>query len=535
MNELNILKWAAGNTKPLLPIEDIDEDLLLEATYVHRLEGRLLRRLKLETQPWSRQSTLDELEARQLTNITRAKKQLDVIKEIQREFSTSGQTMILIKGYSPYFILRDPASLRFSWDVDILSGDSFQMQEALSRLGYYWNPNSTVEAHHNPRAFRHDLDFSVDSYNYIPVWSYPQDITPEDLDPATNPGMWNQVIEPVHNEIHVEDLIEHSLTDPRSEAGPLIIPDATMTVLIICAQLFTDFLQGLPGRYGRLHLGRLAEIKELCKHPKFDIDTFIVLVRKFEALDAVRFTAALLAHYVGYDAFSSVLFIDHNQQYWRRFYRSSFWLPAPNSYDELLMQPDAAESLRYLLFDVGANEVLVADYDRGPIYWTEGEEKGIPLRRVITRNIKETRLPVAVKFRRNEESLLMDVMVVGRPNPEDLVSLEFGGVPCYWLIGRGGLDTEEGTSFGNYKNVVVTFNSMGYTLQVEFPIAMLQSIDTKPFPVLLAVMRLADGCTSRPTMGKLSAGTLIPMYLVNREGNSGLLKNNSVRSDTTLM
>ena len=516
MHELTILKWAAGATNPLPQIFDIDEEFLLEATHNHRLEGRLLRRLKQESQPWAGQRILDELEERQLTNQSRAKRQLEVIKEIHREYSLSGPIMIVIKGYAPYFLLQDPTSLRFSWDVDLLSDDSNRMQEALSRLGYQWSATSILEAHHSPRAFRHDLDFSIDSYNYIPVWSYPVDNTSEELDPKANPGVWNQTGEPLHSEIHVGDLIEYSLTGQRAEAAPLTIPDTTMTVLIACAHLFTDFLQGLPGQFGRLSLGRLVEVNELCKRPDFDYKRFIMLVRKFNAFDSVQFTAELLLNCFGYDSLNTKKFTINTRKTWSRFYRSSFWLPPPLSYDELLIPRDPVSTLRHLLSEVGVNEVLATDYFEGITYWTDVDGHGTPLERVITRSIKGKRLPVGVLLSWSTGTLLMEIIVAGVPNAEDLICVELAGVPCYWMISQEGLGSGEGQSLGNNDNVSVTFNPTGYTLRVEFGETMLQGIDANDIPILLAVIRLAGGPAMRPRMGKLRAATLIPMSVVKK-------------------
>jgi hypothetical protein len=52
MNELNVLKWAAGSPMALPVIEDLDVDLLLEAVARHRLAGYFLRRLRDAPQPW---------------------------------------------------------------------------------------------------------------------------------------------------------------------------------------------------------------------------------------------------------------------------------------------------------------------------------------------------------------------------------------------------------------------------------------------------------------------------------------------------
>ena len=529
MHELAILKWAAGAIRPLPRIDDIDEDLILESALHHRLEGRLLRRLRLEAQPWAGQTLMDELETRQSANESRAKRQIELIIDIHRDYSLSGQTMISLKGYSPYFLLRDPATLRFSWDMDILIDDASGMQETLSRHGFKWASTGGVEAHHSPRAFRGDLDFSIDTYNYIPVWSYPKETTSADFDPKLNPGIWNQTAQPVHSEIHVADFIEHSLSDLGPEAEPLIVPDPTMAVLIVCAHLFTDFFHGMPGRFGRLPLARFAEICELCKHPEFDRKSFATLVRRSNAFDSVLFSGDLLTSYMGYDPLPSELLSGQPRREWRRYYRTNFWLPAPWSYDDLLMPREAAEPLRNLLNELGANIVVATAYPGERTYWAVKPGKGEPLERVITRNVGAKRLPVEVSLGWGTDAMVVEIEIAGLPDSEDAVFIEFGGFPSGWGVNRDGLvsgepmsdeptDDEWWGKLGGYSRVDFSFTDRGYALRVVFPWAVRQDLsrDDRPIPLLLAAVRMVGGPTDRPTPGNSDSATLIPMNVVRR-------------------
>jgi hypothetical protein len=402
--------------------------------------------------------------------------------------------------------------------MDILCGDAGGMQETLSRLGYTWSSTNAVEAHHSPRASRDDLDLSIDTYNYIPVWSYPQEPIDAEFDPKLNPGVWNQTVRPVHTEIHLADVLEHSMSDLGSEAEPLIVPDATMSVLIVCAHLFTDFFHGMPGRFGRLPLARFAEICELCRHPAFDQATFVDLVRQFSVSDSVHFVGGLLASYMGYNPLASTVHSGETRREWSRFYRSTFWLPALGSYDDLLMPREAAEPLGNLVDELGANLVFATDHPGEHTYWSGASGEGEPLGRVITRNEGTERLELGVSLGWGTDAMVVEIEVVGIPESEDNVYMEFGGFPSFWGVSRDGLVGEGWRELGGYSSVDHAFTDTGYTLRVVIPWALRKDLPRhdRTIPLLLSAIRVSRGRTGRPTVGMSESATLVPMNVMRR-------------------
>ncbi len=517
MHELDILKWAAGAITPLPRLDNVDQDLILECVREHRLEGRLLRRLKSETQPWAGQALLNELEARQSTSERRVKLQIESMKEIHCDYSLSGQTVIAIKGYTAYFLLGELAALRASWDVDILCSNTSGMRETLTRLGYEWRPNESVDEHHgSPRAYGRDLD--VDTYDFIPVWRYPKEATVENLDPRLNPGVWDQVTHPLHSEISVADLLEYSVIGRGPEAGSLIVPDPAMAILIVCTHLFADFLRRFPRRLATLPLVHLAEICELSKHPSFDQQRFASLVRRFNALESVEFASRLLTSAMGYNPLSPFLPSGGLRREWYTYYRFAFWLPATWSDDDLLMPREASEPLRNLLNRLGANEVVATVGHGRQAYSALEAGKGETFERVITRNVKVNQLPMSVSLSWDADVMIVEIGIASLPESElDVVHTEFSGYSSNWHINRDGL-VLEGTMQGDNTRASLTFCDQGYTLRLVVPQNVWQDLPRRdrPIPVLVAAVRRAYGRLGRPTSGKVESATLIPMNVVTK-------------------
>ena len=514
MQELAILKWAAGATSPLPQIGDIDEDLLLEAVRHHRLEGRLLHRLRLEAQPWAGQSLLDELETRQSAVRRRVNEQISLLKEIHRDYSACGRRVIVIKGITSHLLLGDPATIRYSGDVDILYTDADGMHDTLARLGYEWALPDHVNPHHSPRAFRGNL--SVDSYDYIPVPSYSDDTAVEDLDPALHPGVWNQTARPLHNGIRFADVAENSFSNVGTEAEPLIIADPTMTILIACTHLFNDFFSRMPFRFATLPLSTFAEICELSRHPRFDQKRFARLVQRFNASDCVQFTEELLMSYMGYDPLASRLLGSGTRREWMHCFRFVFWLPTPWTHDDLLLLEEPSRPLMELHNELGANLVIASRQPNERTYQALLPGSDQPLERVITRNVGGKQLPLEVSLGWGIDTVVLTIRVVSLPDTEyDHLSVQFSGFSSYWVVSRDSLLNEIKTA-GDSTRVNVAFDESGYTLTFSMPNEMWQDLlrNDRPVPLLLAAIRMSVGPTGWPTYGRTESATLLPMNVV---------------------
>ena len=502
MQELDILKWAAGSVNPIPEIYALDVNSLLEATSYHRLAGRLLRRLRREPQRWANRALTAELTAMQSQIEYDVQEQIEATREINAAYTSSNQSLITIKGFSSYALTGDPDMVRWSNDIDVLCSDPTILIDTLLRLGYK-HDRLAATAHQFADMGRGGL--SIDAHNYFPVYGFPSQMSSSDFVPEQNPGVWNQTVSPQPFQVQYSDIVEHSTFGVLPEISTLALPDPTMAVFLVCAHAFRNPFVGLPTKDGMVILAELAEVGELARHPGFQEKSFLEIIERFGGYDSVSFVGALVEEYFGFNPFP---YLRANMASERRFIRywSTFWLPITWSAGDLLI--DDPSSMRNLVSTLGANTVVAGTSGTEPVYSALVPGAGNAVGRVITVCPEGRRLPIEFSVRCENKRLIFDVSVLGRPGADyERVRVDLGEIYCTWTF-----KNSEKISWtkGNCAATNVSFNETGYNLQVELPWDPPENLSQQlPIPALLAATQEGAG---RET--EVKSGTLIPLNIV---------------------
>jgi hypothetical protein len=284
-----VLCWAGGLDIP--PPDDtvFDDELLLDLVDRHALSGRLLRRIDSTALPrWMSPDLYRGL----ITLYTDAKALLyshaASAAEIAAHFGDQSEP-ILVKGISTYLVTWKPQTIRCG-DIDLVCANSGRLIEVLNQLGYRRTRDAFM---HEIGEFTRGLT-EVDAHGYFPVHSY-AGLHRSDLDPSSHDGIWYQQGSRMSlRKIDYQDLAQDRIRRTVGIAGTtgqVSVPDPCLLAIILCAHAFMNFtnvwsISHRPKPYVRL--AELADLQELARHEAFDRDRFLMLVRQFDATDAVH-------------------------------------------------------------------------------------------------------------------------------------------------------------------------------------------------------------------------------------------------------
>ena len=435
--ELDLLQWAAGSVRPLPQVDGINESQLLLLVEQHRLPHRFLDRLERERPAWCGSGLWRGLLQLRAQAETTMRRQIAATREIAAALD-SPRPLITIKGFSAFALTGDKRHIRLSGDLDLLSEDVEQLWETLEKLSYQGVKNAeTFNFPAIPKTRTFELggmfrgDLKIEPHKYYGVWSYPQEVLEATLAPTQFPKLWVQGLpEPVQKEICYSDLLANSHVSRVGETRGLVVPNAALLVLILCAHEF-QLSQVQCFRRGYLKLSTLADIRDLVGHVSFDPKQFLALVEKFDAHDALCYAGLLLETYLGVNPLPSCrsrirptrladfprLLIPPNR---------SFWILPPQT-DEPMFCGNV-DATRHYMKHLGANTVAATRQGRRKFYRLavspdsgSGERDEGILERAITSDPQGQCVPLRLAAIWNETELRIECCLAGaqwKPNYE---------------------------------------------------------------------------------------------------------------------
>ncbi|WP_199614029.1 nucleotidyltransferase family protein [Paenibacillus alkalitolerans] len=293
-NILDILKWAGGGKQDIHHSKEIDEEKLLDLIDFHRLDTRLLFRLKDECPPWLNSRILSHLEKQYEIAVRDLELKISFMEQYIEAYK-SDKKPIAVKGFTNYLLTGEHKFVRRRGDLDLFCHDPEFNRSVLESLGYISLvvPSAEYELG-NYRPANDKNGIHLDFHKYFPVYQYPKDIM-NCYDPLIHklPVRQEERI-PKQKKIMYEDLLEYSV--PSIKNIDVIKP--SMSVLVSSAHLFKTYLKvkRLP-----VKLSELSDIGDLTCNGIFDEKEFHDLVVKFDAFDSVEFVCYLynnLYHYI---------------------------------------------------------------------------------------------------------------------------------------------------------------------------------------------------------------------------------------------
>jgi hypothetical protein len=430
--ELGVLRWAAGSGVPSPAVGgDIDEKSLLSLLRRHALAGRLLQRLDSDTPP----SWVDAKFYRALVGLQAETRALvadhaHATAEITRQLG-AGQEPVLVKGISAYLTTGAPHTMRCG-DIDLVVANGDQAIDVLTALGYQ-----------RTRApFMHEVgEFTfggteVDVHAYYPVHGYGS-LPRSEFEPSAHNGIWQQ---PGYQaslvEISYRELARGRIRCPVGRSGAVNVPDPCLLAIILCAHAFMNFtnMWSISHRAKPyVKLAELADLYDLVRHPGFDPARFLVLVRRFDATDAVLWAA-----------WASLLLTGRNPlpvrppaQATPRFPRCLWW----SLWAEIAVEPDAL--LRPYWLDMPSLMPLLGCTELNLDAGTTGQMRIDDVGGVLRRQIRQTSGPIpswAIEIRQSGDWLTLAMSLPSRPaGTVERGRVDFGDLATEWSLAAGSL------------------------------------------------------------------------------------------------
>ena len=511
-SELEALKWGAGSRLSLEPFNSIDSDALLRLVAVHRITGRMLRRLQRDPQRWADDEMVSKLASMQSADEEGVGRQIEVFRELHDAYSSSCRIVMPIKGFASHLLLGDQATMRPAGDIDIACSSQEHLIEALAALGFTRHDAEAVSLHlFSPKLYRDDM--VIDAYDFVPVWKYPQKTNLTAHTTEHGAVVFNPKILPKYGRIYFPDLIRHTVQYPTPESRPFVIPNHTMMAFLLCTHIFRDFFQALPHpTIPLLKLGTLADLYDLARHPSFVREAFVKLIEQFDGEDCVLFAGKLLEAYFGQNPLPSLSTRYEHTRLWQLYYLYTYWLPAPYSSNDLLACPDPTRPLSDLV-DLLRGSIVRAGVSTNERKLTVFGQGGQTVRALVN-NVEDRRLPVDFSLRWLSEGLVLDLRVEKERNFEpDIVLLEFGEFICLW---QHNSRTRKEHYYGKGSRVEFNCEDGGYNLCIVVPWSDFEhwGPEQESIAMLLAVFSLEPDQLGRPILSRTKSSTLVPLRIV---------------------
>lgn len=351
---LTILRWGANfppaeDAPPDDAAASIGEDALAEFLVAHRMDGRFLRRLRAEKPRWASRRLLFALWKTHQEALAHGKIQRSALRELSETLAPTDGPLLLLKGDSVYALLGDEARLYRSNDIDVLCPDPEALETAAVAFGSVSERISRFEPEF--ATLKRDA-IAIEIHRYFPLCAYPVGMDGQDFDPKRHPHHWRQRVgNRVKTEITYGAAVTGITPGRTLEATPLMYPDVSLCLLILCANLFKDFLAPcyrypLPVRFGSL-----CDIFDLAAHPAFDAEDLRRRIDQFGSPDAVRFAGGLLEAFFGQNPLAGMSGDDEALSLlrplsffggWTSLYSTAAALLLPTGMDSLLTQVGAA-------------------------------------------------------------------------------------------------------------------------------------------------------------------------------------------------
>ncbi|HUN36804.1 MAG TPA: nucleotidyltransferase family protein [Trebonia sp.] len=290
------LIWAAsGIGSPAF--EEVDEGSLAEAVRLHRLDSRLWHRIQSLGTAAPPQLAAELLARHQLIKAKTSGQiaRFAQLREVLRS-ATGSEEVLPLKGFGLYVLTGREEHLRYSGDVDLLGASPADLVKAALTLaddGYHFHGEE------HPYVYAHMTEFEVHA-RYV-ITGFPTGEDPADYDPARHREVLRLPRAFTETTVTYGDLAD-SMNCDGVQATP--VPGPEMAMLIRCAHIYVGYaMDPRPLPAATVRLDELAQVRDLARHPSFDVQQFAKICEKFRASLVVGFVRRLCRDLFGADPF----------------------------------------------------------------------------------------------------------------------------------------------------------------------------------------------------------------------------------------
>lgn len=561
INEIKILRWAAGMGLDIPELQDVDEQNLFELLGQHRLVQRFLYRFLVEHPDWCSKilrgfpawcapSLLDRLLKTQSEHRAWMSTHIEAINELMA--FAHDLMPIAVKGFSRFVATGDPRAAHASGDVDLLAAEPEDLVANMVRVGYVIEEAHASGSH---AAILVRGQVRVEVHRFLPIWSYPTGMIGVSMYAPLNCGIWTQPYGDIHTtEVKHSDLVNESTLGIVAGTGELRVPGPTMTALLLCAHVFRHYVEGIPRAVPVVRLGELADIRDSIRCEHFEPQRFRDLVDQFSAHDAILFVRHLFRVFLEEDPLGWLTSdveipsdsIGNRNPFPALLSAWSGWAVLLSS-EELLHRLDPREMFERL------NPNPIEACQTKPIwYFGAGHDcegvKARTLPRIIIQSPTFQRLPIALASFWQDQTLRIDITIPRRLpcgsryqtlmyHPYNLegdraVGFETLFSNVLWAeVSHSQLEHTQ--SFANGGAALVRLTADGVEAEFVWPWSALPSafVDSAVVPMVVAVMRIKEDNSRENICFREDILEILPLHLFPSGSDSLSLSLNATRDN----
>lgn len=295
------LIWAASGHGAFPGFDSIDADDFYEALQQHRLDGRLIGRLRdspgLMPREW--QAAVQDRHRQTLEHIEKQRELYSSIRSALRQ-ADPAQELIPLKGFDLYALSGRPDHARYSVDIDILGRDPAAVTEAAREM-----VTSQIHDREHPHEY---AVFAcgpegqiVEVHRQYNITGFRAGAQAAGFTPGAMPGQWELAERFSIFSLYYPDLAGWLTTGHvHGRTVPVLRPEAAM--IVRCAHLYVGYLINLfPLPVATVRLDELAALADLAALRSFDARRFSALCTEFKAQFVVEFGRRLSVDVLGTD------------------------------------------------------------------------------------------------------------------------------------------------------------------------------------------------------------------------------------------
>ena len=302
------LIWAAGGKEEFPGHKVLEEEEFCRAVERHRLEVRLLDKLR-SAMNMLPENWVERLNRRRRDIEQRVRSQADLCAHIGQELQRTDpeHDLIVLKGFELYAHSGLGKHLRYSGDVDIIGYDPELVACAalkamgdgvdLLRLEHSHEYANLLAGQHQPNMQVADVHFRYNITGFRPLLDEQQYM------PAGQQGKWM-----VEDRFSIRSItyseMEEFAVHRQIGTVPVTVLSPELSVIIRCAHMYIDYLiSPFPLPVGTIRLDELAAVTDLASLPGFDAGRFAAAIQRFDAQLVVAFARKLGMDLLGGDPF----------------------------------------------------------------------------------------------------------------------------------------------------------------------------------------------------------------------------------------
>ncbi|WP_158710992.1 nucleotidyltransferase family protein [Streptomyces albus] len=294
------MTWAAGapGAPPALTPEHLPR--VLELLDAHRLDARFLRRVDAEGPRTFGDDLVRRVRERQEHTAAGVARRIALARRVADRLRRDGaaQVLVPVKGFTLYGRTGDPAHLRRSGDLDIVSDEPQQLVDVLTRDGFV--PEGELDILDEYCRLRSPDGQLVEVHSHVRVPRLPDGVGPSDCDPRRHPGDW---LQPWHLETYhlgQKRLAELMDTGDNAAGLPLLRPEPALLAQVCHA--FGDYVTAaFPLPAATVRLDEIAAGADYAALPDFRPGLLAELTAETGAHDAVAFFRSMAVALLGTD------------------------------------------------------------------------------------------------------------------------------------------------------------------------------------------------------------------------------------------